>query len=145
MNDPWPTAEPGATRITPVPTNPRAPVLVVDDDAALRDMLQELLEQAGYDVYCAGNGREALALLNEADPRPGLILLDLMMPVMSGEEMLAALKQVHALAAIPVTIVSGDVDAAAGLELRDEARPMLAKPVDFEALLGLVEKNCGAP
>jgi two-component system, OmpR family, response regulator CpxR len=123
-------------RRTPISPNPRAPVLLVDDDAAFRDMVQEVLEQAGYDVYCAGDGKEALAVLHEADPAPGLILLDMMMPVMSGEEMLAALKQVHALAAIPVTIVSGT-------EEPPEGASYLSKPVDIAALLGLVEKNCG--
>ncbi len=123
-------------RITPVPANPRAPVLVVDDDADVRDTLREVLEEAGYDVYCAGNGQEALDVLHEADPRPGLILLDLMMPVMSGEEMLEALKKVHALAAIPVTIVSAS-------KKPPEARSFLGKPVDLDELLGIVEKNCG--
>jgi two-component system, OmpR family, response regulator CpxR len=136
MNEPWPTERPGAARSTPIPPNPRAPVLVVDDDADLRDTLRELLETKGYDVYCAGDGREALELLHQADPPPGLILLDLMMPVMSGEEMLAALKQVHALAAIPVTIVSGQSEAPVDA-------CFLKKPVDFAALLGVVEKTCG--
>ena len=98
--------------------------------------LREMLEAAGYDVYCASNGKEALDLLHEADPPPGLILLDLMMPIMTGEEMLAALKQVHALAAIPVTIVSGH-------DTPPEGAPYLKKPVDFGALLGVVQKTCG--
>lgn len=136
MNEPRPTGGPASARLTPPPPSSRAPVLVVDDDADLRDTLREMLEERGYDVYCAGNGKEALELLHDADPPPGLILLDLMMPIMTGEEMLAALKQVHALAAIPVTIVSGH-DAPSG------ETGYLKKPVDFEALLGLVEKNCG--
>ncbi|HSN96635.1 MAG TPA: response regulator [Candidatus Nanopelagicales bacterium] len=123
-------------RSAQVPSNPRAPVLVVDDDAELRDTLRELLEEAGYDVYCAGNGREALDLLGRADPPPGIILLDMMMPVMSGQELLVALKQVHALAAIPVTIVSASDDPPPGSSY-------LHKPVDVDALLGLVEKACG--
>jgi CheY-like chemotaxis protein len=67
-------------RATPIPANPRAPVLVVDDDHDVREGLREALEEAGYDVYCAGDGKEALELLHDADPSPGLILLDLMMP-----------------------------------------------------------------
>lgn len=132
-----PRSSGGVGRSTPIPDNPRSPVLVVDDDAELRDTLRELLEEAGYDVYCAENGRQALDLLGQADPAPGLILLDLMMPVMSGQEMLAALKQVHALAAIPVTIVSASDDPPPGSSY-------LHKPVDVEALLGVVEKACGA-
>lgn len=122
--------------MTPEPSNRRAPVLVVDDDVELRDALRDLLEENGYDVYCAENGQEALDLLKRTDPAPGLILLDLMMPVMSGQEMLAALKQVHALAAIPVTIVSASEDPP-------EGESFLHKPLDVEALLGIVEKACG--
>ena len=143
MSEPWPTGDPGAARGTPLPAppvNPRAPVLLVDDDAGLIDVLRDILEAAGYDVYCAGNGKEALDLLHAADPPPGLILLDLQMPVMNGEEMLAALKQVHALAAIPVTIVSGQDEPLAPAPA-DEG--FLKKPVDFTALLGIVKKTCG--
>lgn len=136
MSEPRPTDGPNAPRLTPIPPNPRAPVLLVDDDAELREMLREMLEAAGYDVYCASNGKEALDLLHRADPPPGLILLDLMMPIMTGEEMLAALKQVHALAAIPVTIVSGH-------DTPPKGAPYLKKPVDFGALLGVVQKTCG--
>ncbi|WP_434044343.1 MULTISPECIES: response regulator [Sorangium] len=136
MSEPRPTDGPNAPRLTPIPPNPRAPVLLVDDDAELREMLREMLESAGYDVYCASNGKEALDLLHQADPPPGLILLDLMMPIMTGEEMLAALKQVHALAAIPVTIVSGH-------DGPPEGAAYLKKPVDFGALLGVVQKTCG--
>ncbi|WP_245678298.1 response regulator [Chondromyces crocatus] len=123
--------------MTPSSSNSRAPVLVVDDDAELRDALRELLEENGYDVYCAENGREALELLKRVDPPPGLILLDLVMPVMSGQEMLVALKQVHALAAIPVTIVSASEDPPPGEDF-------LHKPLDVDALLGIVEKACGS-
>src|SRR4029453_111091 len=62
------------------------PVLVVDDDPDIRETLRFVLEDAGYPVYCAENGREALQVLEGAKHRPGLILLDLMMPIMSGEE-----------------------------------------------------------
>lgn len=125
-------------RGTPIPQNPRSPILVVEDEADVRESLREILEESGYDVYCASNGKEALELLARADPRPGLILLDMVMPVMNGQEMLAALKQVHALAAIPVTIVSGSLE-------KPPASSFLNKPVDFNALLALVEKTCGHP
>jgi CheY-like chemotaxis protein len=123
-------------RATPIPGNPRAPILLVDDEEDVREGLREVLEEAGYDVYCASNGQEALELLERADPRPGLILLDMVMPVMSGPEMLAALKQVHALAAIPVTIVSS-------IREPPPDASFLSKPVDFDALLSVVEKTCG--
>src|SRR5262245_25349193 len=115
------------------------PVLVVDDDPDIRETLRFVLEDAGYSVYVAENGKEALDLLAVAETPPGLILLDLMMPIMSGDEMLRALKAVHALATIPVTIVT-----ASGAPMPREASSMLKKPVDLDALLRVVEKNCGA-
>jgi CheY-like chemotaxis protein len=115
------------------------PVLVVDDDPDIRETLRFVLEDAGYSVYLAENGREALDLLASTKRPPGLILLDLMMPIMSGDEMLRALKSVHALAAIPVTIVT-----ASGAPMPREASGLLKKPVDLDALLRVVAKNCGS-
>jgi CheY-like chemotaxis protein len=114
------------------------PVLVVDDDPDIRETLRFVLEDAGYPVYCAENGREALEVLAHAERQPGLILLDLMMPVMSGDEMLRALKAVHALAQIPVTIVT-----ASGAPMPPLASGLLKKPVDLDVLLRMVDKLCG--
>src|SRR5689334_13959083 len=115
------------------------PVLVVDDDPDIRETLRFVLEDAGYPVYTAENGREALDLLAAAPTRPGLVLLDLMMPVMSGDEMLKALRAVHALAAIPVTIVT-----ASGAPMPPLASGLLEKPVDLDVLLRIVAQNCGS-
>lgn len=114
------------------------PVLVVDDDPDIRETLRFVLEDAGYPVYTAENGKEALEVLATAKQLPGLILLDLMMPVMSGEEMLKALKTVKALAQIPVTIVT-----ASGAPMPPLASGLLKKPVDLDVLLKLVERSCG--
>jgi CheY-like chemotaxis protein len=110
-----------------------APVMIVDDDPGLSSTLQSLLEGAGYRVYCASNGREALEMLGKVEPLPGIILLDLVMPIMNGEEMLKALRAVHALAAIPVTVVTGSRE-----KTPEGARGMLQKPVDVDALLRIV-------
>jgi len=114
------------------------PVLVVDDDPDIREMLRFVLEAAGYSVYVAENGKEALELLLEIEALPGLILLDLMMPVMSGDEMLRALKAVHSLAAIPVTIITASVTRTPR-----EASGLLRKPVDLDTLLEVVTQRCG--
>ena len=65
-------------------SGPCGGILVVDDDPDIRDSLREVLEDEGYEVACVGNGREALDHLKTANPRPCVILLDLMMPVMDG-------------------------------------------------------------
>jgi two-component system, OmpR family, response regulator CpxR len=116
------------------------PVLVVDDDPDIRETLRFVLEDAGYPVYSAENGKEALAILASGKPLPGLILLDLMMPVMSGDEMLKALKSVRALAQIPVTIVT-----ASGAPMPPLASGLLKKPVDLDVLLRVVERSCSSP
>ena len=113
------------------------PVLLVDDDMDIRETLRLLLEDAGYEVYVAENGREALELLTTSTVLPGLILLDLMMPVMTGEEMLSALKAVNELASIPVTIVT-----ASGAPRPKLASGLLTKPVDLDELLRIVAKHC---
>jgi CheY-like chemotaxis protein len=114
------------------------PVLVVDDDPDIRETLRFVLEDAGYPVYSAENGLEALAVLRHAEPPPGLILLDLMMPVMSGDEMLKALQKAPGLAGIPVTIVT-----ASGAPMPPLASGLLQKPVDLDRLLRIVEQRCG--
>lgn len=73
-------------------------VLIIDDDAAIGDLEQEVLERAGYAVRRAYSGTEALLLLKSS--RPSLILLDLMLPGLSGEEILARIQ------GIPVIVVS---------------------------------------
>jgi two-component system, OmpR family, response regulator CpxR len=118
----------------------RRPVLVVDDDPAIREMLRETIEGAGYPVYAAADGREALQVLETQTPTPGLIVLDLVMPVMSGEEMLRALRAVHALAAIPVAVVTGT-----SASRPKGAAELIRKPLDLDALLRVVSQNCDAP
>jgi len=112
-----------------------AAVLVVEDEQDIRETLRDILEMEGYRVRCASNGKEALAALAEM-PRPKLILLDWMMPVMGGSELLRALRANDALAKIPVTVVSavGDKVTAGAAVLR--------KPVDLETLLHAVDEGC---
>ena len=107
----------------------RANVLVVDDDEAIRDVVAEVLREEGYDVVCAQNGLQALREL-EGNGHTDLVLLDLMMPVMSGWEVLEEMQSNEALSRIPVVIVSAM--SAPG------AREHLAKPIDLDRLLDTV-------
>jgi two-component system response regulator MprA len=112
-----------------------APILVVEDDVDIRECYQSLLERAGYRVTTATNGQEALDELSRQ--RPALILLDLMMPVMSGPEFLEAMRTDGSTDDIPVLIVSayGEIaDATAGVA------GFLRKPVELEELLNAVRK-----
>ncbi len=102
-------------------------VLVVDDDEDVRDSVALILRDEGYQVETAGNGKEALDML-ERIPPPGAVLLDLMMPVMNGWSTLEALRKRGPVP--PVVIVSAAVrpppPGIAGY---------LRKPIDVEALL----------
>jgi len=80
------------------------PILVVDDDAAVRELLRRILTKDGYSIVEAGNGHEALARL--AEVAPGLILLDLMMPEMDGFELVEELRRHDAWRAIPILVIT---------------------------------------
>jgi CheY-like chemotaxis protein len=109
-------------------------ILVVDDDVDAREVLCILLEAEGYRTASAVSGADALELLT--DMAPSLILLDLMMPGMSGLQVFNVLKADAKLASIPVLFVSASVESlGAGVQF-------LQKPVAFDALLEVVREHC---
>jgi len=106
-------------------------ILIVDDDADIRDSLSDALGDEGYHVRFATNGREALSLL-ATSKRPRGIILDLAMPVMGGVEFFAAMRAVPAWADIPVLISTSDpTGAPIGVHVMN-------KPFDLARLLSLV-------
>ena len=115
---------------------PSVVILVVDDDTDAREVLCAVLELEGYRTTAAAGGGEALDLLARIAP-PALILLDLMMPGMSGLEVVAALRADAALASIPVVFVSAAPEITAG------GARFLRKPVLHEVLFLIVQEFCG--
>lgn len=119
-----------------------AGILIVDDDASINDMISEALADEGYTVHKAYSGTEALMLLEQI--RPDLILLDLMLPGLAGEELLPRLKD------IPVIVVSAkaDINDKVGL-LLGGAADYITKPFNIQELLARVSvqlrKNTPAP
>jgi len=113
--------------------------LVIEDDEAIRETLHEALAMEGYDVLVAANGKEALDIIHSGE-RPGLALLDLMMPVMDGWRFLEAL-DVH----VPIVVVSAYVHGAktmtAAALLR---RPVgfMTKPINLDTLLEVAHTYC---
>ena len=115
-------------------------VLVVDDDAEIRETLVEVLEESGYHALAASNGRQALDAL-QSGTRPELILLDMMMPVMDGAEFRAEQRQRPDLAGIPVVLISAHDDLPArARELAASAA--LQKPISFRDLFETVKRFC---
>jgi CheY-like chemotaxis protein len=114
-------------------------VLVVEDHADLRDMLAVLLSSEGFDVQTAQNGAEALSSL-ETHARPDVILLDLMMPVMSGDEFRERQLADPRYKDVPVICMTAAHDGRERAE-RMHADEYFQKPLDFDRLLGAVRER----
>jgi CheY-like chemotaxis protein len=117
------------------------PILLVEDDADIRDLLSGLLEYRGYSVLCAASGEEALELLRSASVRPVLILLDLMMPTMDGYAFRAAQRRIPGQADVPVVVTSATPNPRMN-EL--EPAELVMKPLEFDDLLPVIERYCQA-
>jgi len=109
-------------------------VLIVDDDELIRETLQELVEMAGCSALVAANGKEALRVM--VDHRPCLVILDLLMPIMSGNELLDIMRQDPALADIPVVVSTSAPDRA------PPGVPIIRKPVNIDALVDRIKGAC---
>jgi CheY-like chemotaxis protein len=114
-------------------------ILVVDDDRDIRETLAEILLHEGYRVELAENGARALELIQRG-PRPALVLLDLMMPVMSGWEFLELAERDEGLAQIPVVVVSAMPAPLAPMDARGGVKACLHKPLKLDQLLDLVHR-----
>lgn len=115
------------------------PVLIVEDEEGIQTLLKLSLEMHDHEVVGARNGREALELLKTI-PRPCLILLDLMMPVMNGRDFAATLDADPELRTIPIAMMSAFSDRAASIK---NVVAVIEKPIDLSNLLEVVRKNCG--
>lgn len=117
-------------------------ILVVDDLDEHRDLLEQVLEDLGYDVVGARDGAAALRFVR-ADPPPCLVLLDLFMPGMDGHAFLQELRADPQRAALPVVLMTADPDAAEAWP--GSARPELSlvKPFGLRELRQVVVRFCG--
>ena len=112
-------------------------LLVVEDDATHRAVVCRMLERRGYAIEEASNGQLALDILRNAARRPELIILDLRMPVMSGEELLQLLASDEELAPIPVIVQSAHAPSPDASKWPPVVR-WLQKPWDPDALLASI-------
>jgi CheY-like chemotaxis protein len=112
----------------------------VEDDIDIQGAVVEVLEDAEYQPVVASNGVEALARLREGEPEPCLILLDMMMPVMDGYEFRAAQRADPSMSGIPVVLFTAHPNVTPSSV---GAVGVLKKPLDFDALLGLLDEFCG--
>jgi len=119
-----------------------AGLLVVDDNEDLLTTLVDVLTCEGYRVATARNGVEALGVLRSARPLPCVILLDLTMPEMSGEDFRAAQLRDAELAAVPVVGFTADSTNADRLRAM-KLDGIVPKPVGLDQLLSALERYCG--
>jgi CheY-like chemotaxis protein len=122
-------------------TRPRALVaLVVDDEDDHRELTTLLLRQVGFHVRGAANGQVALEML-ASEPRPDVVILDLVMPVVDGWHVLETRSRAPSLSCIPVIVLSATIDGRVrGLG----AQALLTKPAHPEALLEALDACVGA-
>jgi CheY-like chemotaxis protein len=116
-------------------------ILIVEDDAGIRQTVVECLEFEGYAVREASSGAEALAAFTRAIPT--LVFLDMIMPGMSGQEVLARLRATPETARVPVVVMTAATPVLSGPV--EGATELLAKPFDLAALLAVAERYCGPP
>ncbi len=135
---PAPPRSPGPVVARPPGGTRAKPVLIVDDDLLLIESTCDLLASNGYETHGAHDGEEAFRVLESVSP--GIILLDLVRPVMNGYDFLRRFWERADLTSIPVIIISAS-------NVKNPAGPVefLRKPIDPEALLAMVRARCGEP
>jgi CheY-like chemotaxis protein len=106
-------------------------VLIVDDERDVRESLADALMYEGYSVHMATNGKEALALLPNL-PRPCAVILDIIMPVMNGDEVYRTIRATPELADIPILISTSDPSRAPA------NAAVMKKPINLDRLLATV-------
>ncbi|MBC8078382.1 MAG: response regulator [Chloroflexales bacterium] len=115
--------------------SPPHPILVVDDELAIVVMLQDVLEDAGYPVLTASNGRAALAIANQTTL--ALVFSDMMMPQMDGDTLCQALRADARTAELPIILMT----AARRAPPACAATAVLAKPFDIDVVLELAQRH----
>lgn len=110
-------------------------ILLVEDEAAYRDTLTFKLSRDGYDVVAVGNGQEAVDRFERA--RPDLVLLDLMLPGLSGTEVCRQIRQKSSVPVIMLTAKDSEIDKVVGLEIG--ADDYVTKPYSYRELVARIK------
>ncbi len=124
---------------------PAPKVCVIEDDAALRSMLETTLTRGGYEVCLATHGLDALMQIDRAQPKPHLLIVDIMLPEIDGLTLVRALKKKPETKNIPVIFLTAKTDAktiAEGISVG--AKFYLTKPFAVDDLLTKVRRAIGS-
>jgi CheY-like chemotaxis protein len=115
-------------------------ILVVDDELANAEVLSLILEEEGYRVFCAGNGHNGLQRAKEV--QPDLVILDQLMPTMDGAEMARAMREMPALAQVPI-LINSSLPETALRDRYDRYDGFLRKPYSVDAMLAMIRRLLG--
>ncbi|MFN0256427.1 response regulator [Pedobacter ureilyticus] len=115
----------------------RKTILICDDDPGILEMLELVLEDTGHDIIPEANSLNVRAIVNKKVP--DLVILDLWMPVLSGDQVLKMFRENPSTKDLPVIVISASTDGN-DIALKAGATHFLAKPFDVEKLLELVEE-----
>jgi CheY-like chemotaxis protein len=124
-------------------STPDPVVLVVDDDRDIREALSELLQDAGYRAASAENGLQALNWMRAHPGQTGVVLLDLMMPVMDGLTFLDVRALDDGLAAIPVVVFTANAVKVSEVLASGRVAECLQKPLSWERLVTILRDQLG--
>lgn len=116
-------------------------ILVVEDDPSVQSLMRYLLESEGYDVVIARDGLEGLVKMELQ--HPSLMILDLMMPNVSGDRVLQEIRSDPRLASVPILVVSGRHDVHESFDTVLGTENVFAKPIEPDALLGRIADLLG--
>ena len=117
----------------------RGPVLVVEDDPDIRQAMAELLEEEGYDFILAEHGVDALENLGRRTP--SLLLVDLLMPVMNGVELIARVRADARWSQVPIVVMTAAGDRIIGVDLESLDVRVLKKPLDIASLAQVLAEH----
>lgn len=120
-------------------------IVIVDDTPTLLTLVSRLLGRNGYRCFCCMDSRLALGFIQGI--QPDLVILDLMMPTVSGDELLEAIRRTPALSSVPVLLVSGKSQFLSAYQQKPELQPLatLAKPFTTQVLMAAVEELLTPP
>ena len=116
-------------------------VLLVEDDSDLRQAMAELLQAHGYDCILAHDGLDALEALRRQTP--SLLLVDLLMPIMNGVELITRLRGDARWSDLPIVVMTAAGGRIIGVDLESLNVPVLRKPVDLASLAQILARHCG--